>query len=436
MLLFLSLTGIIVSLILVIFNARRYRSSLYLGGFFFLVSLYGLMQYVLVSSHSLLLITLFFVHPGFLAYLIGPMIYWYVRGVLTDNARMRPSDMLHGIPALIFLISVIPYFLLPWAEKTQNAALLSENITNLQCINASLLYDFIPAGILFISRPLLVLAYTIWCMTMLISWYAKRGKDGILSQQRYMIQWLVVLLGFLFILSVCHLIAITIAYRFGDIQVFFTLNLLQLFSGIGLTGLLISPLFFPSILYGMPRIPAINPGDSPLGPDSDPVPDSVSKPVPDPGPTPVPSPQASPHQTPVLQVSEASQKPAFEDEYLNQIANKLDHCMETLQPYLQHDCNLAYMAKLTGIPAHHLAYYFREEKQQPFTDYRNEWRVRHAKELIREGKAKELTLEAIGLLSGFATRNTFYTAFKKMTGISASAYISKQAGTPQNLPEA
>lgn len=130
--------------------------------------------------------------------------------------------------------------------------------------------------------------------------------------------------------------------------------------------------------------------------------------------------------TPVSQSEKGTPKPLFENEYLQQIGGMLDNCMQELQPYLQNDCNLAYMAKLTGIPAHHLAYYFREEKGQPFNDYRNGWRIRHAKGLIAEGKARELTLEAIGLLSGFSTRNTFYTAFKKVEGVSPSAYTSKE----------
>ena len=106
----------------------------------------------------------------------------------------------------------------------------------------------------------------------------------------------------------------------------------------------------------------------------------------------------------------------------------MDECMQQLQPYQQNDCNLAYMAKLTGIPAHHLAYYFREEQRQPFNEYRNFWRVKHAKNLIREGKTKELTLEAIGLLSGFSTRNTFYTAFRKIEGTPPSAFVDKECG--------
>lgn len=36
-----------------------------------------------------------------------------------------------------------------------------------------------------------------------------------------------------------------------------------------------------------------------------------------------------------------------------------------------------------------------------------------------------MTLEAIGMLSGFLTRNTFFTAFKKFEGISPGAYVEK-----------
>ncbi len=87
-------------------------------------------------------------------------------------------------------------------------------------------------------------------------------------------------------------------------------------------------------------------------------------------------------------------------------------------------CNLtfsptvtSYVSKLIDIPAHHLSYYLREEQNQSFNDYRNERRVHHAKNLIREGTAKELTLEAIGRLLGYSTRNTFFTVFKKAAGV-------------------
>lgn len=68
--------------------------------------------------------------------------------------------------------------------------------------------------------------------------------------------------------------------------------------------------------------------------------------------------------------------------------------MCTSKPYLQTGFSMAHLAVLLDLPEHHLAYYFREERKQSFTDYRNNWRVEHAKKLIEEGKAQELTLEA------------------------------------------
>jgi AraC-like DNA-binding protein len=47
---------------------------------------------------------------------------------------------------------------------------------------------------------------------------------------------------------------------------------------------------------------------------------------------------------------------------------------------------------------------------------------------MREGKTKELTLEAIGLLSGFSTRNTFYKAFLKSEGSPPGTFVDKESG--------
>jgi len=186
---------------------------------------------------------------------------------------------------------------------------------------------------------------------------------------------------------------------------FFTFNLLQAISFVGLTGLLISPFFFPGILYGLPQFPT---GET----DTPRTSHSVSS-----------------------RVIEKKNVPQFEEDYLDQIRMKIETCMDNDRPYLQADCNIASVARLTSLPVHHLSYYFREVNKQSFNDFRNKLRVDHAKKLIREGKAKELTLEAIGILSGFSTRNTFYTAFKKVEGMSPSGYSSlKKAVLKVGIP--
>jgi len=411
MLLFLSLTGLFLSILLLIFSVKRLPSSWYLGAFFFLVSQYALIYYILVESHSVWLTVIFFIHPAFLLYLTGPVLFIYVRSVLTDQVNLRRKDLWHLLPAVIFFLSTLPYLLLSGEEKTANATLIASDIINLKYIRTSLLQEWMHPALIFVSRPLLVLFYAVWSLVILIRWLVHRQNDTVLTQQRYMIQWLFVLLGFVFILTVSHLIAMLDAYYFSDLKLFFTLKLLHLFSGIGLTGLLLSPLFFPSILYGMPKVPENRTVEA-------------TQSAPQPGGPEIPA-----------EIAKEPLKQGFEEKYLRQIGFRVDSCMEQLKPYLQADCNIACLARLTNIPAHHLAYYFREIKHQPFNEYRNIWRVNHAKKMLREGKSKELTLEAIGLLSGFSTRNTFYTAFKKIEGVSPSVYSSPCYPSPNPSPK-
>jgi len=358
--------------------------------------MYGLIQYILVFSKSRLLVALVFVHPIFLMYLVGPMLYWYVRSVLTDDSRLKKKDLWHLLPALIFLLSVIPYLFTPWAEKIENADLLIASISNLKTIHSSLLYNFIPQAVIFISRPALALCYTLASIVIFIRWAHQRRNAGVLSQQRYLIRWLTVLLGFFLILLVSLLLALTEAYSYKNLNLYFTLELLQLFSGIGLTGMLISPFFFPSLLYGMPRFPVEEKGIRIRALSRDQADEAIRQ----------------------------RKGPDFETDYLVGIEDKVNRCMEELKPYLQSECNLAYISKMIGVPAHHLGYYFREVKKQPFNDFRNEWRIKHAKDMIRGGKTDELTLEAIGHTSGFSSRNTFYLCFKKVEGITPSVYAS------------
>jgi len=396
MLLFLSLTGIILSIILLYFNARKYASSIYLGSFFLLVSLYGLILYALIYSGSLTLIAIAYVNPTFLTYLIGPMIYWYVRSVITDDSRLKKRDLWHLVPAMIFLLTSLPYMFSPWQEKITHATEIVDNIRYVALNKPTGLYVVVPHLIIFLSRPVLVLFYTIWSAILMIRHVVKKMNSSVFLHQRYMISWLTVLLGFLFILSFSQLILLGEAYLNRDSTWFFTYNLLTLLSTTGLTGLLVSPFFFPGILYGMPRYPENKFSEGDIS-----------------------------GMVFLSNKTEKKRIPGFESEYLDQVGKKLDSCMSEQQPFLQPECNLASVSKCIEVPVHHLAYYFREVKGQSFNDYRNALRVDHAKKLIREGRTKDMTLEGIGLSSGFSTRNTFFTAFKKAEGISPGAYSSK-----------
>ncbi len=387
MTLFLALIGIFLSVILLYFNAKKYPSTIYLGLFFFLISIYCLIEYALFYSKSIVLTGLVYLNIGFLTYLVGPMLYLYFRSILTDNHRLKRNDFWHLIPMLIFFFTTLPYTFTSWSYKVELATKIVEDPNYIWKLEPTILYKYVPSVFIFLSRPVFVLFYVGWGTLKIIGYYKKKDKFTFLSKQHFMKQWLFVLVSFLLLLIIGHLIEIFEVGIKQNLNLFFSLNILQTISGIGLVGILASPFFFPGILYGLPKIPTIEKEHS-----------KAKKQIPD-----------------------------FETNYLNSISEKVENYMEKFRPYLNPECNLALFAKKVNIPAHHLAYYFREIRKENFNDFKNDWRIKHAKNLIEEGKAKEIKLEALGKMSGFSSRSAFFTAFKKREGISPGTFASRNS---------
>ena len=399
MLLFLSILGIFLSLILLFFNARKYTSSVYLSLFFLFTSLYGFYQFVLLYSKSVTLISLFLVNLSIAAspvYLIGPMLFFYVRSVLTDNSKLKKSDLWHFLPMAIYFIAALPNAFVPLHDKVEVARAVVKDQGYIMVYKATLLSKIIPAVAIFLARLFLIFGYTIWSIWLFIKYLIKKKSSGVLSKQHFMKKWLFILLGSLLVLVVSQFLLVVKSFEMHFSDLFFTVNVFRIISVISLIGLLISPFFFPAILYGLPRMPE-------------------------------PTEQSNQDKKKAFKQTNESVRPTnfFESDYLDSIERRTDSYMEEHRLYLQPDCNLAFFSKHINVPAHHLAYYFREVKKKPFNDFRNEWRVNHAKALIQEGKANEITLEAIGSLSGFSSRNAFITDFKKSEGVSPSVYASR-----------
>lgn len=398
MLAFLSLFGIFLSLLLLI-NSRRFHSSVYLSIFFLLSSLYILYQYILLYSKSVTLISIFLFNLPFAVspiYLIGPVLYWYVRSVLTDDSKLKRSDIWHFIPFAIFFFAAIPEVFLSWGEKVELARWAAEDAAFLGQHEATILARVIPHVWLFAGRLILILGYTLWSVYLIIKYIRKDKLSKVFSGQHFVKKYMIFLTVFLLVVLLTQIPMVFKSFQMQFSELFPALKIIQGISVAGLVGLLISPFFFPSILYGLPRIPDQQPPTAPAINEGQPGPKTKR--------------QAN---------------NTFESDYLKNIEQQVLNCMKEHKPYINSECNLYSFSKLIDVPPHHLSYYFREFKRQRFNDFRNKWRVDHAKSLIQEGKASEITLEAIGLLSGFSSRNAFITDFKKFEGESPGSYASR-----------
>jgi AraC-like DNA-binding protein len=396
MLPFLSLLGIFLSVILFLFNSRKYKASVYLSLFFLFISLYGFYQYVLLYSKSVTLVSYFLLNLSVIGsplYLIGPMLFWYVRSVLTDNTKLKKSDLWHFLPMVIYFIAALPNTFVPWHEKVELARKVVANQEFIMGYKATILNKYIPAVAIYLFRLILILGYAIWSFVLFINFIIKGKSQSVMSKQHFMRKWIFILLGSLFVLVISQIFLVVRSFEMHFSDMFFTFNILRIISEAGLICLLISPFLFPSILYGLPRLPEFIAGLEHEQSDTDPSNKNDEKKI-----------------------------GSYENEYLNEIALKIETCMKEKQPFLEPGFNLTYLSVMIEIPVHHLAYYFREVKKERFIDYRNRWRVDYAKSLIREGKTSEFTLEAIGLTSGFPNRNAFRNALKKFEGKSPANF--------------
>ena len=395
MLLFFSILGLFLSALLLSFNSRKSTSTKYLGGFFFLLSLYMLAQWGLLYSKSVLVVavlldTFSLVFPPL--YLTGPLLFWYVRSVLNDQPGLGKRDLWHLLPMLIFFTAGLPFtFTVSLSEKAAIAREVVDNVGIIQTYTTTFLSRFFGVADIYLSRPLLVLGYTLWSMGLIARYYLQNKLKGVFQSQYFMLKWLMLLTGFTFLLSVTHIILIIDTFKLDFSEIAFGVNVVRVISILGLTGLLISPFLFPEILYGLPRMPVSR--------------NRASK-------------------EPVEIQEEELKKSSFhlENQYLESIEQRMEAFMETDQPYLSPDFNLNQLAIQLEVPFHHLSYYFREIRKQTFSDYRNKWRVDHAKKLIEEGKTNQLTLEAIATLSGFSNRNAFRSVFQKTEGVCPSTF--------------
>ncbi len=99
---------------------------------------------------------------------------------------------------------------------------------------------------------------------------------------------------------------------------------------------------------------------------------------------------------------------------LPHLLQKLTDRLAEEEIYTDPNLKIKDIAKLLNIPSRQLSQVINEKLNKNFNQYINEFRINKAKELILENR--NYTLEAIGNESGFKSKSTFFSAFKKHTG--------------------
>jgi len=384
------LFGIFTSFILIYYLSSLNRSNIFLALFFLCCNLVVMVYYGLHFTKDIFWEGVCFVNWLPLSYLLGPLLFYYVKTTLSDSNKLQKWDWLHLIPAFLTIINCLPFTTLPFEEKKQIAHEIV-NVTE----NYSLDFLFASFEFILLSRSVHLFIYAAGS----IIYFYKHGRNtlsifGKLPSNHAIIKrWMYLLCGIQIVIAVNSIGHMSTLYDFQytvfgiPAKDFFTE---KYYFGICGSGFFLQNIFlflFPKILYGNVSY-TIEAGKENII-------DEVKAMLP-------------------KNTKEIAINTNLEDNIATYLTN---------QPFVQKEFSLSQMSFDLKISERALSNYFNKTLNLTFSEWRKTLRIDHACKMIENGEFKNLTIEAISSNAGFASRSKFIDAFKERKGLTPSAYI-------------
>lgn len=394
MLLYITILGFIVTLLLFLNIKESNKVNIFLFAFFFINNLYSLAHYVTIYSGSKVMIAILLVNFTPLFLLVGPTLYFYIRGLLRDDYRLSKADYLHFIPSFILLINILPHLFTSYEYKLAFASKILQNPSEI-LNNLNL---FIPATVNFFLRPIIGLIYVVLCIKIVLQKF--KNMDLASHQSKLIVKWVSFLIFNTLLVYISFLIFTimsyqTLDYKIAEVKGYYFLNVTL----VGLVFFNISLLFFPNILYGLPQLDFFILKNEKNGLN-------LSSNLAD-----------SKKNARTFEISK---------EKIQILSTKIDqYCLS--KPFLNPDFSLSTMSADTDIPVHHLSYFFNEHMKLNFNTWKNDQKINYVLALIQNGNNEFLTLDALAKQAGFVSRTTFFNAFKQKMGLTPSEYLHLQS---------
>ena len=397
-----SLLGFFLPVVLLYFNKGYRTANRYLAGFLFFAALYVLENFYFFYGVSLNKIAFFtLVHSFF--YLIGPFAFFYMRSILRDNSKLNKVDYLHFALFAISFLGYVPYFFSSWDYKLEIAKNLQGENWDISPfhLNSLLLHE--------VDQVLNVLHTYFYSSSLwyLLWHYKKNTNNPIIHNRQYKLirNWLLVFASILTIITLNFTVAMAGIWLYDEKSLFLErTGIALLFASLVYIGMNMIILFYQHIMYGLPlefKLDILTIGSTELKNSISTSNDSLEDDT-----------QNQLAKNELL---------LFTSEYISGVESLLESC-KVKKMYLNADFMLVQISKESGIPAHHLTYYFNDIKKGSFSEWRNSLRIKYAMELIDKGETNAFTLQSVAQQSGFSSQSTFIRAFKNVAGTTPSNY--------------
>lgn len=353
---------LLTGVILLMYSKYGNRANIYLGSSYLSLAL-GFAVIFMIFSHLIFYAPHLYRTGNLFLLLYMPLSYLHVRTIATQR-RLTVLDLFHLLPILLYVVDYSPFFFLPASSKIEIMHAELSNIDLLLEYRQSWLF---PNNFHIPLRTLQMAFYWLLQVRMLASL-----ESAIVKQNKLWVRWQIIynllqLLIFFPALAVfasgkdTYMWAISIPPAAGGLLSAITLYL------------------YPQVLYNLK--PANEKNKIPKN------------------------------------------KMPFSESRLEIIATQLTYHMQINKPFLNPNYSLKEMADELDMMPHHLSAYINQIEGKNFSDYLNQWRIQHCIEIIKSGLSANLNLYGLALQCGFNNRNTFSSAFKKVTGETPAAYM-------------
>jgi AraC-like DNA-binding protein len=325
-----------------------------------------------------------------LSYLLGPLLFYYVKTTLADNNKLKKWDWLHLLPAAFIVINCLPFTTLPFDQKAQIAHEIV-NVTE----NYALDFNFVSFEFILYSRSIHLLCYAIFSIGLfylhskkILKEYGKRSSNhSVISRWIYLLCLMQIIIAFNSIGHMSTLYGVQFSiFGIPSTKIFSEKYYFEICGG-GFFLQNLSLFLFPKILYGNVSY-SIEEGKNTI----------------------------------LDEIKSSLPKKQKESATVQDIERIIQSYLET-PTFILKEFSLSQMSFDLKIPERFLSNYFNKELDITFSDWRKNLRIDHVCRLIEGGEAKNLTIEAIATNAGFASRSKFIDAFKERKGVTPSAFI-------------
>lgn len=299
-------------------------------------------------------------------FLIPPLIFLYIKALLSRKSKFRKGTLWHFVPAVICLLYYLPLYFRSREAKLAYMVAAFQNYPPLEWrIRSALIF----------LQSIVYLSLTIY---LLVIHSRRLGKQASTVEKSNLFR----ARSFILVVLICWALA--------------TLRLFFAYDARAWT-MLIVPLCLSFWMYLMGYV-TLRQADAVIGAIDD--------------------------ELPSKKYEKSTLTPERAEEYLKRILQ----LMEQQKPYREGDLTLQKLARGLSISPHHLSQIINERLNQNFFDFVNAHRIAEAKRMLVDPGKKHYSILAIAEEVGFNSKSAFNTAFRKHANMTPSEFRKSSNG--------